>query len=135
MAVAEKRETLEALAQQVRLALDGADLSAFRELLDPDVRWGAPGAKRPACQNRDQVLAWYRRGKESGVQARVSDVTVLEDRLLVSMAVRNNQAAQDRGGVALRWQVLTVRGGRIVDIVGFDDRTDAVAHAGGPTTT
>jgi hypothetical protein len=28
--------------------------------------------------------------------------------------------------------VLTVRGGRIVDIVGFDDRADAVAHADAP---
>jgi hypothetical protein len=29
-----------------------------------------------------------------------------------------------------RWQVLTVRGGRIVDIVGFDDRSEAVTRAG-----
>jgi len=26
--------------------------------------------------------------------------------------------------------VLTVRNGRIVDIVGFDDRTEAIDHAG-----
>jgi ketosteroid isomerase-like protein len=131
--MSEQRETMDALAQQVRVALEGSDLSAFRELLDPDVHWGAPGARHPSCQNRDQVLAWYRRGRESGVEARVSEVTVLEDRLLVSLAVRGSPAAEDRGGVSLRWQLLTVRGGRVVDIVGFDDRTDALTHAGVPT--
>jgi hypothetical protein len=62
------------------------------------------------------------------VQAQVSDVSVVGDRLLVALTVHGSPTAQDRGGAALRWQVLTVRHGRIVDIVGFDDRSEAVAH-------
>jgi ketosteroid isomerase-like protein len=118
------------LAARVRMALEAADLASFRDLLDPDVTWGAPGASRPSCRNRDQVLAWYQRGQERGVRAQVSDVSVLGDRLLVSLLVGGTPTAEDRGGSALRWQVLTVHDGLIVDIVGFDDRFDALAHAG-----
>jgi ketosteroid isomerase-like protein len=122
-------DTMEALAEKVRTALESADLSAFAELLDPDVSWGAPGARTPACRNRDQVLSWYERGRESGVTAQVSDVTVLGVKLLVTLVVANTGEARQRGGDALRWQVLTTRHGRVVDIVGFDDRLDALAHA------
>jgi ketosteroid isomerase-like protein len=124
---------LEDLAVRVRTALEAADLTMFRELLDPDVSWGAPGARRPSCSNRDQVLAWYEKGREAGVRARVTDVTVVSDQLLVSLIVGGTEAAQERGGAALRWQVLGVRDGRIVDIVGFDDRVDALAHIGLPS--
>ena len=124
----EQQRDVEALAQQVRIALEAADLSAFRDLLDPDVHWGPPDA--PGCKNRDQVLAWYLRGRESGARAHVSEVVVLGDRILVGMTVHGTQEARERGGVALRWQVLTVSGGRVVDIVGFGDRDDAVNHAG-----
>jgi hypothetical protein len=124
---------VEGVAQQVRIAPEAADLSAFSDLLDPEVHWGAPDARRPACKNRDQVLAWYERGKESGARARVSEVAVFGDRILVGLTVRGTQSAKERGGMTLRWQVLTVRGGRIVDIVGFDDRRDAVARSGVPT--
>jgi len=33
---------------------------------------------------------------------------------------------------ARRWQVLTVKGDRIIDIRGFGDRTEAAARAGVP---
>jgi ketosteroid isomerase-like protein len=117
------------IARQVRVALEGSDLTAFRDLLDPDVHWGAPDARHPTCSNRDQVLTWYRRGRESGVRASVNDVVVLGDRLLVELTVRGSADAVERGGAALRWQVLTVRRGRVVDIVGFDDRTEALSRA------
>jgi len=126
-------DTMDQVARRVRAALAAQDLSTFSELLDPDVTWGAPGARHPSCQNRNQVLAWYQRGREAGVQGSVFGVEVVGDRLLVSMSVRGTENARDRGGAALRYQVLTVRDGRVVDIVGFDDKADALAHAGEPT--
>jgi ketosteroid isomerase-like protein len=125
----EPTSVMDDLARQVRAALEAADPSSFRALLDPDVTWGAPGARQPSCRNRDQVLAWYERGRQAGTRAQVADVSVLGDRLLVALTVRGSPSAEDRGGAAQRWQVLTVRHGRIVDIVGFDDRMDATAHA------
>ncbi len=129
----EDTAAMEDLARRARVALAAGDPALFRDLLDPDVSWGAPGASRPSCSNRDQVLAWYERGREAGGRAQVSEVSVLGDRLLVSLIVKGTPAAEERGGSALRWQVLTVRHGRVVEIVGFDDRSEALAYAGVPT--
>jgi ketosteroid isomerase-like protein len=122
---------MDQLAAEVRKALAAEDVSAFAELLDPDVTWGAPGARNPTCKNRNQVLSWYERAREGGIRGSVFDVEVLGDRLLVSMSVQGTEGAHERGGSALRFQVLTVRDGRIVDIVGFDDKVEALSHASG----
>jgi len=50
--MSEQQDTMQDIARQVRIALDGGDLSAFSDLLDPDVRWGAPDARQPSCRNR-----------------------------------------------------------------------------------
>lgn len=125
-------ESMEHTAHRVRIALETGDLSSFGELLDPNVRWGAPGDPSPPCQSREQVLSWYKRGKESGISATVFEVSVLGDRLLVGLLVSDNRAAEERGRTATRWQVLSVQAGRVVDIVGFDNRREAAAHAGVP---
>ena len=97
-------------------------------LLDRAVTWGAPGARNPSCKNRNQVLAWYQRGRDAGVRGSVYYLEVLGDRLLVCMNVGGKENAGGRGGAALRFQVLTVRSGKVVDIVGFDDKTEALSH-------
>lgn len=116
------------MAVLVKKALAAEDLSAFGQLLDPAVTWGAPGAHNPSCKNRTQVMAWYRRGRDAGVRGSVYDVEVLGDRLLVTMGVRGTENARERGGAALRFQVLTVESGKVVDIVGFDDKTEALSY-------
>jgi len=121
--------SLEELARQVRIALETADLAAYRDLLDPDVHWGPPGDTSPPCQNRDQVITWYERARQSGTRATVSEVEVLEDQILVGLVVTENEEARARGGRAARWQLLTIRNGRVVDIVGFEQRVEAVAWA------
>jgi len=119
---------MDEIALLIRNALSGEGLSAIAELLDPAVTWGAPGARNPTCKTRNQVLAWYQRGRDAGVRGSVYDVEVLGDRLLVSMSVRGTENARERGGTALRFQVLTVRNGKVVDIVGFDDKTEALSY-------
>lgn len=63
----------EQIAGRIQEVLAVADLSEFRDLLHPDVRWGAPEDLGSGCQNRNQVLAWYRRGREAGVRAEVTE--------------------------------------------------------------
>ena len=121
-------DTMEETATLVRRALAAEDVEAFAELLDPAVAWGAPGATNPTCKSRDQVLTWYQRGRDAGVRGSVYDIEVHGDRLLVSMTVKGTENARERGGAALRFQVLTVRNGMIVDIVGFDDKTEALSY-------
>lgn len=118
------------LARQVRFALESADLSAFADLLHPGVQWGPPGHPAPPCRNREQVLAWYRRGHDSGARAKVTEVVVVGDHLLVGLVVQGTGEARQRGGQATRWQVLTVRDGRTARIVGFEQRSEAAAWAG-----
>ena len=48
------------------------------------------------------------------------------------LEVTGTPMARQAGGAAQRWQALTLRGGRIVDIPGFDDRAAAAGRAGVP---
>lgn len=122
--------TMEALAEQVRTALASADVEAYGELLDPNVRWGPPDDPESGCHNRKDALAWYRRGRARGVRARVTDTLVRGDKILVGLAVTSDQAAAGPGGESNRWQVLSVAKGKIVDIAGFENRDEAVSRLG-----
>ena len=121
------------LTERVTLALESGDLDAIRDLLDPGVRWGAlEGPHEADCQNRDQVVAWWASARAAGAHAVVTEVTAGPGTLLVGLDVTGTPAAREAGGVAERWQVLTLRGDRIVDIRGFGDRAPAAARAGVP---
>ncbi len=121
------------LTERVRLALESGDLDTIRDLLDPDARWGAPeGPHEADCQNRDQVVAWWAGARAAGARATVTEVTAGAGALLVGLEVTGTPAAREAGGAAERWQVLTLRGVRIVDIRGFDNRPAAAARAGVP---
>lgn len=121
------------LAGRVRSALESGDLDAIRDLLDSDARWGAPeGPSDADCRNRDEVIAWWASARAAGVRAVVTEVTVGAGTLLVGLEVTGTPAAHEAGGAAGRWQVLTVKGDRIADICGFDDRATAAARAGVP---
>jgi hypothetical protein len=127
--VAESRERMEYLATSVKAALEDGDLAAYRELLDPAVTWGPAFAVTPPCRSRDDVLAWYERSRAAGASARVTAVSILDDRLLVGLLVTGRDQDQDLPDSHERWQVLTVRGGLVSGIVGFDSRAEADAYA------
>jgi ketosteroid isomerase-like protein len=120
----------ERLAGLIGQALAAADLDAYADLLHPDVRWGAPGDRHPPCQNRAQVLAWYRGGRAAGVRARVTETVAAGDKILIGLRVSGTGTDTGVGGEADRWQVLTLRDGMVADIRGFDDRDEAAAAAG-----
>jgi ketosteroid isomerase-like protein len=121
------------LTERVRSALESGDLDAIRDLLDPSARWGAPEGPNDAdCHNRDQVIAWWGGARAAGARAVVTEVTAGTGTFLVGLEVTGTPAAREAGGAAERWQVLTVRGGRIADIRGFDNRAAAAARAGVP---
>jgi SnoaL-like domain len=119
------------LTERVRVALETGDPNAIRDLLDPGARWGAPdGPHETDCQDRDQVVAWWASAQAAGARAVVTELTAGAGTLLVGLEVTGTPAAREAGGAAERWQVLTLRGDRIVDIRGFDDRAAAAARAG-----
>jgi hypothetical protein len=112
------------MVDDVRAALEGADVARFGALLSPDVHWGAPDDPTPPCRNRQQALRWYRKGRAAGRRAKVIEISVHGDALLVGLLV-------DLSGVegeVERWQILTVGPQGIEDIRGFSDRPDALAR-------
>jgi len=123
----EASKSTDDVAHELRLALETADLSMFGELLDDNVTWGPPDVEPAPCQNRQQVLAWYQRARASGARATISEVDVIGSRILVGLVTRGTPDARDRGGHATRWQIYSVREGRVVDIVGFEQKTEALA--------
>jgi len=114
----------------VRSALEQGDLAAYRDLLAPDVRWGPADEPEWGCKDRWEVLRWYRAARNRGMRATVDEVAVGDGCLMVGLTVSGTPAAAEQGGKAARWQVLTVRDGKVSDIRGFDDRAAAAARAG-----
>jgi hypothetical protein len=108
--------TPDEVAERVRDALDAGDLTAFGDLLSPDVHWGAPGDADPPCQNRDQVLKWYEKGRASGRRGTVTEVSVHGNAVLVGMRLNTGED---------RWQVLRVGPDGVRDIRGYEDRASA----------
>ncbi|MGP8058606.1 MAG: nuclear transport factor 2 family protein [Acidimicrobiales bacterium] len=125
--MASDRDRMKQIAGQVQAALQTADLIAYRELLDPNVTWGAPDDHESGCRNRDQVLAWYRRGRAKGVRANVTETVVHKDKILVGLTILDAQSS-DSDDQNQRWQILTVKDGLIVDIRGFEERATAVSR-------
>jgi hypothetical protein len=119
---------MEALAERVKAALESAEPAAFVDLLDPDVRWGAPDDPKPPCRNRSQVLRWYERGRADGTRARVVGIETQGDKILVELRVFS--LSEPATSEHPRWQIMTCKGGRVVDIRGFDDRAEALARFG-----
>ncbi len=123
-----------ALAGLVRSALESGDLDDIRDLLDPAARWGAAeGPGEFDCRNRDEVIAWWAGARAAGARAVVTEVTAGAGTLLVGLEVTGTPTADEADGAVERWQVLTVQGGRIVDIRGYSDWMAAAARAGVPT--
>jgi hypothetical protein len=110
-----------AIAEDVRRSLETSDLNTFGALLSPHVRWGPPGAAKPPCRKRDQVLAWYAKGRRQGRRATVGEVEVHGDALLVGLLLDDGHE---------RWQVLRVGPEGITDIRGFEDRLSARQELG-----
>jgi ketosteroid isomerase-like protein len=131
----DEHRSAEDVAVLAKVALEDGDLRAFADLLDPEVTWGAPGDRSPACRNRDQVLAWCQRDRDAGARAGVTEVSVHGDRIVVGLSLAGTAAADAAGGAVDRWQVLTVRRGKLVDIRGYERRGDALARARVPTAS
>jgi ketosteroid isomerase-like protein len=119
---------MEQIAGQIRAALQSADLLGYRDLLDPNVTWGAPDDMNSGCRNREQVLAWYRRGRANGVRAVVTETSVFGGQILVGLSVVDEHSPSESGGPTERWQILTIRDGLVADIRGFEDRTAAISR-------
>jgi hypothetical protein len=121
--------TIEEVAGRIRAALNAPDLDGFTGILDPDVTWCAPDACTPTRHDRRQVVAWYQRGRDEGVRWEVTETVVGARAVLVGLRIIGFCAA-DVGAEGERWQVLSIRGGRVCEIRGYESRDEAAIRAG-----
>ena len=122
--------SMDELAEVVRTALTDGDLETYRDLLAPNAHWGAPDSPQWGCQNRNQIIKWYKAAQDEGMRYTVTEVVTGTDSLLVGMMVRGRGEEGEENGIQPRWQVLTVLDGLIIDICGFEDRAEAAARVG-----
>ena len=121
--------TTATLAAEVRRAMESSDLTTMASLLAPDARWGAPEQDVPTCRNAQQVLSWYELARDNGMRAEITDVVVIDERIVVGLHVRSATDISSHTADSVRWQVLSVEDGRIAEIRGYESRDEATAFA------
>lgn len=102
-------------------AINRGDYETVRELLHPEVKWHG-GNPADGCLDRDQVLAFMQRAERpSGIVEVVEFVDAGDQVVVVLRAPRDAQ---------LRANLTTFRDGLVVEMVHFEDPSEALAAAG-----
>jgi predicted enzyme related to lactoylglutathione lyase/ketosteroid isomerase-like protein len=122
-------DAAESVAARLRSIFAARDLTAFRDLLDPAVRWGPQEETPETCHTRDEVLARYTRLLDSGVLTDLLEASPGEDAVLLGTRMRW-RLGQGSSRVRDVYQVLKLRDGLIVDIRGYPSHLAAAAQAG-----
>lgn len=110
-------------------AVARGDLEAVAEILHPDVRWyGAGERDEPGgCHSRGEALAFIRRALDEGVTSELLDVRATGDRVV---AIPQTHAA-DGEARGPHGEIVTVRDGRVVEMVVYPTVDEALAAAKG----
>jgi ketosteroid isomerase-like protein len=117
---------LELARRGYEAALRG-DVDALRDLLDPEVKWHAGDvAASTACHNRDEALAFMRKARRRRPLAELVELVDAGEKVVVIVRPQSASA----GEAALSANVTTFRDGKVVEMVHYDDPSDALAAAG-----
>jgi ketosteroid isomerase-like protein len=122
-------QTTDTLAARVRNAMETIDLTTMGELLAPNAKWGAPEQEVPTCQNAQEILSWFDLAQANGVRAEIKSVDVVGGHLVVGLKVLANKDIDPKAKNRTRWQVMSVRDGRIAEIRGYETRGEATDFA------
>ena len=114
--MADDTQEVQAIAERLRSALEGQDLTILAGILDPDVRWGGEEDTPETCHNRADVLAWYGGLIDRGFRASVAAAAVEPDRIVLTLDV-----TRPGGGTSRNHQVFRIAAGHVVDIRGQEE--------------
>lgn len=117
-------------------AFGRGDLEAVMQVLDPHVRWHGAGddehnhddKHNDGCRNRDEALAFIRRALADGVTAEAFDFRDAGDRVVILLQAHQPHAWGEQPGP--HGEVVTVRDGKVVEIVVYPTVDEALAAAG-----
>ncbi len=91
--------------------------------------WGGEQDTPEVCHGRADVLRWYEELDGPGVRARVEELCIHQDMIVVGLRVTWPDPAGREDQVFVRYQVFRVVDGLIADICGYLDRASALASA------
>lgn len=117
------------LVMKLNSLYGSSDFDELEGFLDPDVYWGAPDDHEQGCHNRQQVIDRWRHAKGAGVSAQVTEIEINGDKILIGIDVTGREGS---AYTESRWQVLTVKESMIIEIIGFDNREEAMTRAMAP---
>jgi hypothetical protein len=119
----------EEVAARLRPAFESADVAAFGEVLDENVRWGGEDETPETCHTRAQVLERLAKQRAAGMRTQVLEVVPGAEAVLVGFDVK---WPVSEGFTRQRtvYQVMKVRDRHVVDIRGYGSRAEAAAQAG-----
>jgi len=108
------------------------DLATMLELIDPDLEWTYldPAFEHPdpqVCHGRDELATALRRQQRQGLRSELEEVIVDGDRAAVVVRTPGLDAHRAWQADDRNFDVITVRGGRIVALRACRDREEAMA--------
>ena len=106
-------------------AVDQGHARAFLDVLAPDVRWYGVGEEEGGCRNRDEALAFIERTFAGGVSAEATDIRSVGAHVVVVVQPRHPDEWGDQPGP--HGEIVTVRDGRIAEMVVYPDVDSALA--------
>ena len=115
-------------------AFERGEIETATEVLDPDVHWygaGEPDAEG-ACHNREQARAFIRRSLDDGISTELLDIRDAGERRLDLLL--HAHVPVDWGERGPHCELVTVRDGKVVEMVVYAVVDDALAAAGLPTS-
>ena len=117
----------------VRRGWDAAgrgDLDAVGRLLAPDVRWHGAGDDHSGCHTRAEALQFIREALAAGVRVELVEAREVGDGRVLALLQRiddgQNDSAERRPP---HGEIVTVRDGRIVEMVVYPTADEAIAAA------
>jgi ketosteroid isomerase-like protein len=113
-----------------RAGRDGVD--AVVDLLDPQVEWLAAQPGPWDCHDREQVVETFRRQYDHGVRADFGEPVEVGDKVILDVRPYRRDEQGNKTDEQRLWQVLTMRGGKIVRIQDYTDQATALQVAGLP---
>jgi 1-acyl-sn-glycerol-3-phosphate acyltransferase len=119
-----------ALLRQGWDAFTRGDIEAAAEVLHPDVRWYAAGDPEGegGCHNREDAVAFLRRARADGLTAELLDIRDAGDRLVA--VIHTHAPPQWERSPDPHGEIVTVRDGKITEMVIYPTVDDALAAAG-----
>jgi hypothetical protein len=111
------------IAQHLEAAYRHRDLELLGSLLHPQVRWTG------LCQNRAQVLDWYRGLVAEGTVATVENVEVDRDAVVLGLSVARQAEGARQAPPQRLYHLFSVEDDQVVEIRAYPDRTSALARS------